>query len=58
MKYCAIGEIVRTVDGIDVASGNGIVRLLSLQPEGKREMSWVDFKNGFKPLPGDRFGKP
>ena len=52
------GEIVRTVDGIDVASGNGIVRLLSLQPEGKREMSWVDFKNGFKPLPGDRFGKP
>jgi methionyl-tRNA formyltransferase len=52
------GEIVRTDDGIDVASGKGVVRLLSLQPEGKREMSWVDFRNGFRPLPGDRFGRP
>lgn len=51
------GEILRTDNGIDVASGNGVVRLLSLQPEGKREMSWVDFKNGFRPQPGDRFGR-
>lgn len=51
------GEILRTDNGIEVASGNGVVRLLSLQPEGKREMSWVDFRNGFRPLPGDRFGR-
>jgi len=51
------GEIAATDDGIVVVAGEGVVSLLSLQPEGKREMSWIDFKNGFGPQVGDRFGE-
>ncbi len=32
-------------DGIDVATGDGILRLLTLQPPGKRAMSAAEFLN-------------
>lgn len=51
------GEIVATDGGIVVAAGRGMVSLLSLQPEGRREMSWIEFKNGFRPRVGGRFGE-
>jgi methionyl-tRNA formyltransferase len=50
------GEIVGIDDGIKVSTGDGVVSLLRLQPEGKREMSWIDFKNGFGPVVGERLG--
>jgi methionyl-tRNA formyltransferase len=37
--------------GIDVATGDGILRLLELQPAGKRRMSAADFLNS-RSLPG------
>ncbi len=49
------GEIEAISDGIQVAAGKGVVSLLTLQPEGGRELSWVDFKNGMKPRPGEKF---
>jgi methionyl-tRNA formyltransferase len=42
-------------DGVDVAAGEGSVRVLELQPPGGRVMSARDFLNG-RPLLGERFG--
>jgi len=41
-------------DGIDVAAGLGVVRLLELTPAGKRSMSAADFVNGYRVKPGLR----
>jgi methionyl-tRNA formyltransferase len=37
--------------GLDVATGREVLRLLELQPPGKRRMSAADFLNA-RPLPG------
>ena len=50
------GEIVGVTDGIHVMTGQGVLNLLIVRPEGKREMSWTDFRNGFRPQVGERFG--
>jgi methionyl-tRNA formyltransferase len=42
-------------EGVDVAAGEGSVRVLELQPPGGRVMSARDFLNG-RPLLGERFG--
>lgn len=42
-----IGEFVRTSKfGIDVKTGNGILRLIKVKPEGKSEMPAKDWANG------------
>ena len=38
-----------------VTTGYGRVRILAIQPAGKREMAWEDFVNGYRPVPGDAF---
>ena len=43
-------------DGIDVATGRGILRLTELQPEGRRRQSAGDFLNGHPLVPGRRLG--
>jgi methionyl-tRNA formyltransferase len=41
------GEIIYSgKGGIDVATGQGVLRILQLQPQGKRAMSVADFLNG------------
>ena len=47
--------IASTAAGIDVATGDGIVRLLQVQPSGKRVMSVADFVNAHQ-LGGQRLG--
>ncbi len=45
------GDIVATsADGIDIATGSGLLRITSLQPDGKRAMSAAEFVNGFQRL--------
>ena len=43
-------------DGIDVATGEGAVRIVKLKPDGKREMTAAEFANGCRLAPGDAFG--
>jgi methionyl-tRNA formyltransferase len=42
-------------NGINVKCGKGILRILKVKPEGKREMSFIDFVNGRNIKIGDRF---
>ncbi len=42
--------------GIDVATGAGVLRLLELQPPGKRPMAAADFLRGRQLEPGERLG--
>ena len=52
----APGTIVRAEgDVLDVAAAPGIVRILSIQPEGKRAMAVREFLAGHHLRPGDRF---
>lgn len=37
--------IAQSAQGVDVVTGDGVIRLLQLQPEGKRQMSAADFIN-------------
>ncbi|MBI4618203.1 MAG: methionyl-tRNA formyltransferase [Planctomycetes bacterium] len=53
------GRALRAGDGgIDVAAGDGAVRILALRPEGKRAMSAAEFVRGRPLETGARFGKP
>ena len=45
----AVGDFVRfTKEGIDVKTGNGILRLIKVKPEGKGEMLASAWANGIK----------
>jgi len=41
-----------------VATGDGLLEIVELQPEGKRRMSAIDFLHGHELQPGDRFETP
>ncbi len=49
------GTILPTRKKLLVATGGGTLEILALKPEGKREMQGVDFLNGYRPSPGERF---
>ncbi len=52
----APGEILQAGrDGVDVACGEGVLRLTDLQRQGGRRMSAAEFLNGFPLSPGVRF---
>ncbi|MET0459651.1 MAG: methionyl-tRNA formyltransferase [Ilumatobacteraceae bacterium] len=47
---------VLAADGESVGTGAGSLRLVTVQPEGKPQMSWADFAHGARPRPGETFG--
>ncbi len=49
----APGVVVSTADACEVAFDGGSIRLLELQPEGKKRMSGKDFANGLRLRAGD-----
>ncbi|MCC5858753.1 MAG: methionyl-tRNA formyltransferase [Ectothiorhodospiraceae bacterium] len=53
----AAGTVLAAGDqGIDVATGHGVLRLLELQPPGKRPMGAAEFLRGRRLTPGERLG--
>lgn len=48
--------IAATKEGIDVAAGDGAVRLLIVQTPGKKPMTAVEFLRGHAVQPGDKMG--
>jgi methionyl-tRNA formyltransferase len=52
----APGSVIAAArEGIVVACGNGLARIVELQPAGRRRMSAADFLAGRTVAPGDRF---
>lgn len=50
------GHVVASEHGrLTIASGDGTVEILRIQPEGKRSMNAAEFLNGHTFAPGDRF---
>ena len=55
---CRPGEVLRVEkDGVTVATGEGTLRILELQLEGKKRMSTHDFLLGVKLQQGEVFGE-
>ncbi|HOW43006.1 MAG TPA: methionyl-tRNA formyltransferase [Candidatus Omnitrophota bacterium] len=53
---CAPGQVLRvSKEGIEVAAGQGVVKLLELQAEAGRRMSVSEFIAGHKVCAGERF---
>ncbi|GIW37271.1 MAG: methionyl-tRNA formyltransferase [Meiothermus sp.] len=50
------GTVVQMGQGLVVATGEGYIRLLEVQPEGKKPMPAVDWARGARLRPGDRLG--
>ena len=52
----APGEIVVAREKLVVATGDGLLAILEIQPAGSRPMDARAFVNGYRPVPGERFG--
>ena len=51
----AVGNVFRV--GVRVGEGQGALRILELQLEGKKRMSAHDFLLGVRVTPGERLGQ-
>ncbi len=49
------GEILPHRKRLLVATGAGVLEVLSLTPAGRKEIRGADFLNGYRPRPGERF---
>jgi len=57
-KEAQPGEVVAvTKDAIEIQTGNGILILKSVQPEGKKKMEVKDFLLGYPVKAGEKFGE-
>ncbi len=54
-ENAAPGEILPERRRLLVATGSGAVEVLQLQFPGKRVIAGIDFLNGYRPKPGERF---
>jgi methionyl-tRNA formyltransferase len=52
----ASGALPGTIEGDRVRTGDGALRLLTVQPEGKGPVAAADWLRGARPEPGDRLG--
>lgn len=48
-SFGAVGSCRVTSGGVDVSTGDGVLRLIEVQPEGKSSMMAVDWANGSRP---------
>jgi methionyl-tRNA formyltransferase len=45
-----------TIDGLTVATGDGVLELIEVQPEGKGRQDAASWRNGARPQPDERLG--
>jgi len=45
-----------TLEGVDVRAGDGVLRLLEVQPSGKRPVPAADWARGIRAVPGELLG--
>jgi len=45
-----------TLEGVDVHAGDGVLRLLEVQPSGKRPLTAADWARGVRAVPGELLG--
>lgn len=50
------GTVIAVGADVVIAAGSGAVRLVTVQPEGKRPMAARDWANGVRPSVGESFG--
>ena len=50
------GSIAGLIDGVLVGTGSGVLELGEVQPEGKARQSADAWRNGARPVAGERFG--
>jgi methionyl-tRNA formyltransferase len=50
------GKVLENTARLIIATGNGAIEILELQPAGKRSMSAAEFLRGYRVPHGDRFG--
>jgi methionyl-tRNA formyltransferase len=50
------GTIITDLPGLVVATGQGLLEILQIKPAGARLLSGRDFRNGYRPQPGERMG--
>jgi methionyl-tRNA formyltransferase len=53
----APGTLIAGDGTVSIATGDGALRPLSVQPESRREMPWADFLRGARLSPGARFSE-
>jgi methionyl-tRNA formyltransferase len=44
-------------DGLAIGTGSGLLRIVSIQPEGKKPMSTTEFLRGHRRVTGKKFEK-
>ena len=49
------GQLLVRHSGLVVATGSGALEIIELKPEGKRAQTGQDFRNGLRPVAGERF---
>jgi methionyl-tRNA formyltransferase len=45
-----------TIDGVEVGTGRRLLRLVAVQPEGRRPLPAHEWVKGLRPMPGERLG--
>lgn len=53
----APGTIVTKLPGVVVTTGDGFLELVQLKPAGGKVITGKEFRNGFRIMPGERFGE-
>lgn len=50
------GTIITEKPGMVVATADGMIELLKIKPAGGKMISGTDFRNGYRPQPGEKLG--
>ena len=50
------GQVIESKSRFLIATGDGAISVEAIQPAGKKSQSWDAFLNGYRLVPGDKFG--